>query len=80
MRDALKDMLGSKKFLASLAGIVAVLLIRVAGHFGIALDDATAASVADRVVLLVGTYVGGQAIADHGKEAAAVKAEAEAKS
>lgn len=76
MKEVLSDLLASKKAVAAAGGAIAYLLVRVAGHYGFALDDATAAQVGDRLVALALTYIGGQAIADHGKEAAQIHVDA----
>lgn len=59
----LPDIIKSKKGQAFLIGLAALLLKNVLG-----LDEATA----NQIVAAVGTYLLGQGIADHGKEAAKV--------
>ncbi len=71
MRDALKEMLGSKKAIAWLATVLLVIGNKIVGHFGYELD-------AQQVALLVGSaaaYIVGQGLQDHGESAAAVNAE-----
>ena len=72
----LKDALGSKKFLAAASAGLAYVVVRIAGRYGVALDDATAAQIGDRLLALVGAYLGAQCVADHGKEAATIQARA----
>jgi hypothetical protein len=76
MKEVLQDLLTSKKALAAAGAGIAYLLVRVAGRYGIALDADTAAQVGDRFVALALVYVGGQAVADHGKEAAKISSQA----
>ena len=73
LKSTLHELLDSKKACAAFAAAAAYVAVRAAGHYGIALDDATAQQIGDRVVALAVVYVGGQAVADHGKEAAAAK-------
>lgn len=80
MKDTIAEMLTSKKFLAFLAGALAAILIKLAGKYQIALDQATADSIADRVVGLAAVYIGGQGLADFGKHAAEIHADAQAMS
>jgi len=68
MKELLKTLLTSKKFLATLVS----LCVWVLGRFGLDVD-------AERllpVVAIIGAYVVGQGIADSGKEAAKVQAKA----
>lgn len=58
----LKELFGSKKFLASLAGIITVL---VATLLKFDIPDETLMAILG----VIGTFVLGQGIADHGKEA-----------
>lgn len=62
--NLLKSLLGSKKFSALIAGLITVVLVRKLGF-----SEAEAQEIAREVVALVGTYMFGQGIADHGKEA-----------
>ena len=61
MRDAIKTMFTSKKFLAALTGVIVVIL----GELGLYIPE-------DALLPLV-AYVIGQGIADHGKERAKVE-------
>lgn len=61
MKQALLEMLSSKKFLAMIGGVV----IAVAGRYGFNIDPA----VLDRIEYGVIAYVAAQGIADHGKSA-----------
>lgn len=59
MREMLRELLSSKKFIAALVSAI----IAVAGKYGFQLDEAT-------IYLFIGpfiTYIVGQGIADHGK-------------
>lgn len=62
------DLLKSKKFRTMLAGAVSVLLVRVAGRYGIALDEKTATEVARLLSGLAAAYILAQGAADFGKE------------
>ena len=64
----LKELLSSKKALATITAIAMV----VAAKLG--LDDETAKFVADRIAALAGCYVVGQGMADWGKAKALVLA------
>jgi len=59
MQEAIKNMLSSKKALATIAG---VLVIALAPRLGLNPEQITA------ILALIGTYVIGQGVADHGKE------------
>jgi hypothetical protein len=61
-----KNLLGSKKFVAMIVGVISMLVAKI----GWDVDDETIT----KVVALVASYVVGQGIADNGKEAAKVKA------
>ena len=62
----IKELFGSKKFLALLAGLVAVLL----KAFGVPIGEEALLPVLG----LIATYIVGQGVADNGKEAAKVAA------
>lgn len=71
MLDTVKELFGSKKFLAFLTTALVVVGNKVVGHFGYELD-------ASQVALIVATgssYIIGQGIADHGSTAAQIKAD-----
>jgi hypothetical protein len=74
VKGVLIDLVSSKKAVAAASAAVAYCVVRVAAHYHFALDDAAAQQVGDRLVALALAYVGGQALADHGKEAAAIQA------
>lgn len=59
------EILKSKKFKVFALGTLSIFLTEVVG-----LDESTAASIRDSLVKLAGTYLIGQGVADHGKEAA----------
>lgn len=63
----IKSLFGSKKFLAMLTGIIGIVALKV---FKINLD----ATTVGEIVGLVAVYIGGQSVADAGKEAAKVEA------
>lgn len=75
MKDVLAELFASKKFTVMLAGGIATVLIRVAGHFHIALDADSAKQAADALSLLVASYCVGQGLADHGATAAQIHAD-----
>lgn len=60
----LKDLFSSKKFLVMLSGVI----VFVSARLSHALDPADV----DRLLALVASYIVGQGIADHGKEAAKI--------
>ena len=64
----LKDLFSSKKFLVMLAGIV----VMIADKIGLNLDP----DLVNKMLGLMGAYIIGQGIADHGKEKAKVEAAA----
>lgn len=66
MKQALKDLFSSKKFLLTLAGILAY----VAGRLGLNLSTEQLLPVLGLIAVLIGA----QGVADHGKEAAKVEA------
>jgi xanthosine utilization system XapX-like protein len=63
----LKSLFGSKKFLAMLSGIIGLIALKV---FKVNLDSTTVAEI----VGLIAIYIGGQSVADAGKEAAKIEA------
>lgn len=68
MSGFLKEILKSKKAIATIAAVI----VATAGKYGLGLDT-------ESVMTIVGAlsaYIVGQGIADHGKEAAKVTAEA----
>jgi hypothetical protein len=75
VRQALVDLLSSKKAIVTLAGVLTTVLLHVAGRLHVALepDDANALSL--KVMGMVSAYVLGQGLADHGKEAARIAAD-----
>ena len=62
MKEALAAILGSKKALATIAGLITTALMRFG--FDVPREDVMA------FVGLIGAYVVGQGVADHGKERA----------
>jgi hypothetical protein len=68
MKNALLDLVTSKKFLAALTAII----VYVAGRFGFNVDTA----VLDRIYAALLVYIGAQGIADNGKSAAQITAAA----
>jgi hypothetical protein len=68
MKNALLDLVTSKKFLAALTAII----VYVAGRFGFNIDTA----VLDRIYAALLVYIGAQGIADNGKSAAQITAAA----
>ena len=68
MNATLADLLTSKKFIGALAGIIGGVLARFG--FDVPLEDVRL--ITDLTI----AYVVGQGVADHGKHAAAVNAEA----
>jgi len=63
----LQTLFTSRKFLAMLSGLIALVALKV---FKIALDPATVAEM----VGLISVYILGQGVADNGKEAAKINA------
>ncbi len=66
MKDAIAGLLGSKKFVSFVTGVVGILLAR----WGLELDEATVAAMFGVLAVLLGA----QGAADHGKEAAKIAA------
>ena len=66
MLTALKDLLASKKFLVMLTAIA----VAVASKLGLNLDP----DMLTQIMAMAGTFIVGQGIADHGKEAAKINA------
>lgn len=73
MKQIAITLLSSKKFLALLVTLLVLVATRKLG-----LDEATATELAREIVALAAAYMVGQGVADHGKEAAKVEAEAKA--
>lgn len=61
------QILKSKKFQVFIASVIMLVLTQLAG-----LDEAAAANMKEGIMALAGTYLIGQGVADHGKEAAKV--------
>lgn len=78
MKDLVKELLvallGSKKFVAFLVSLVVMLVTAISGKFGLGITDEQANDLSLKVVGLASSYLVGQGIADHGKEAARVQA------
>lgn len=68
LKDALLGLLGSKKFLVTLAGVV-VAIGNKALHIDLPDEEVL------KVLAFLASYVVGQGIADHGKHAAAIHSE-----
>ena len=66
----LKKLLSSRKFVVMLVGMIAAVSARLG------LPEEAADQVAMTIVVLAGSYVGAQGMADLGKEREAVKVEA----
>lgn len=71
--EILKKLFASRKFVTSLGGILAVLLMHLGQSLGFPLSEEQAASVSQYVAVMVGTYVVSQGIADHGSSAEAIR-------
>ena len=67
------DMLDSKKWKATLGAVGFLLLNQALVHFGLPSIDM---DTQNKIIALLGTFVLGQGIADHGKEAAKLQAAA----
>jgi len=74
--EALKGLLGSKKAIAGLAGVVVATLVTLAGKHGYGLDPEAASMLVKAVLGLAGVYILGQGAADIGKEKAKIEAAA----
>ena len=70
--ELVKGLLGSKKFVATMIGVAVTIAINLG------LDPVLAKEIVPVVMTLIASYVVGQGIADHGKEAAKVHAAAAA--
>ena len=78
MWETINQLVTSKKFIATVGAVVAIICTKVAGKFDIVIDSTTANHIAETICFLVAVYVGAQGIADHGKEAAKIKLAADA--
>jgi len=65
-----KQMFASKKFRAMLTGLIAAAAVAISTRFG--LEAEVVSDLLMAIAGIVGSYVLGQGIADHGKEAAIV--------
>jgi len=65
-----KQLLSSKKALACIVGLVAVVLSMLLGKLGVSIPE----DRVEEIVMLISAYVLGQGIADHGKEKEKAKA------
>jgi len=77
----LKQLLGSKKFIALLVGLLAsVITPLLISQIGMDPAEATAfaAGVSTKIAAMVSAYMVGQGLADNGKEKAKIEAAAEA--
>ena len=74
MPEIFTELFNSKKFIASIAGGLAVILAMLAPKLGFPLEEAQANQLAQYLAALVGAFVVAQGAADHGKEAEVVKA------
>lgn len=68
MKTAILELLASKKFLA----VLTVIVVYIGGRFGFDVDTA----VLDRIYAALLVYIGAQGIADFGKSAAQITANA----
>jgi uncharacterized membrane protein len=68
----MKDLIASKKFTAALIGILVVIAQAVLAKLHVNVSDTQVTSM----LAMLGTYILGQGIADHGKEAALINADA----
>lgn len=71
MNQGIKDLLSSKKFLAAIVAVLCWVGLR----FGISVDPTQATEAIAPLI----AFIVGQGIADHGKEAAIVSAQADGK-
>ena len=76
MKAFLSELLTSKKFVAAAGAVVTVVAVKVAGKLGIVVDNESASQISGLVALIASAYCVSQGIADHGKEAAQVNADA----
>jgi len=65
-----KSLAGSKKFAAMMIGLLMLLGAKIG------LDESVSRGLSEQIVALVASFVVGQGIADHGKEAELIKKEA----
>lgn len=76
MKDVAGELLASKKFLGMLVGLAATAVLGLSNKFNLGISEDQAAAVATKALGVVSAYLLGQGLADHGKEAAAISAEA----
>jgi len=75
VKSLFKSLLGSKKFAALITGLIANLAVLGAAKVGI--SEEMASDVAMKITGLVGSYILGQGISDHSKEAKKLEIAAE---
>lgn len=75
MKELVDEVLGSKKAMAAIVGALAVFLVHLAAAFHVAIDQATATEVSTKLTAIVGAYLMGQGLADHGATAAEATAD-----
>lgn len=69
--DLIRELLSSKKAMATLAGIVANVILHVAVKLGWGVTPEEAHSLGMKITIAIGAYVGSQAIVDTGEKTAA---------
>lgn len=78
VKDLAGELLASKKFMGMCVGLLATAALGLSNKFNLGISEEQAAGLATKALGVVSSYLLGQGLADHGKEAAAIKAEAAA--
>jgi hypothetical protein len=69
MWEVLKALVTSKKFVASVGAVVAIVCTKVAGKFNIVIDPEISSELTKVICVMAAVFVGAQGVADHNKEA-----------
>jgi hypothetical protein len=76
MLKMLNDLVTSKRFVASVGAVVAVVCAKVAGKFGLVLDPDTASEITKVICVMAAVFVAAEGAADHGSTAVKLAVEA----
>jgi hypothetical protein len=75
LKVGLTELLHNKKFLVGITSSLTAIIVRLAPKLGLTfIDQELANQLAMGIIILAATTIGAQGVADHGKEAAQVKA------
>jgi len=68
MRQAIAELLSSKKFLVGISSTGTAILVRLSVRWNLGIDEQTAREIMLSILALAGTYLAAQGAADFGKE------------